>query len=98
MSLDNSNDVMDLLSSAFGTSGLLLDEAELGANFFDLNTRLAGELFQKFMNYNLKLAVVVKDRTRYSKRFQELAWEHDRHASIRFFPDRAAAAAWLAHQ
>lgn len=95
MSLDNTNDVMDLLASSFGTPGLLLDEEELGAKFFDLNTRLAGELFQKFMNYNTRLAVVVKDRTRYSKRFQELAYEHDHHASIRFFADRAAATTWL---
>lgn len=95
MTINNSDDVMDLLANSFGAPWLLVDEAELGPGFFDLSTGLAGELLQKFVNYNKPLAVVVKDRTRYSARFQELAREHDRHACIRFFPDQVSAAAWL---
>lgn len=95
MTLNHNTDVVYLLASSFGKPGLLVDEAELGPGFFDLSTGLAGEPLQKFVNYHRPLAVVVKDRVRYSMRFQELAREHDRHASIRFFPDQDSAKQWL---
>ena len=86
---------MEALSASFGTPGLILTEAELGPRFFDLKTRLAGELFQKCTNYNVRLAVVLPDRKQLSQPFQQLATEHDTHPHIRFFADRAAAAKWL---
>lgn len=96
MALQNANDIMDLLGSSFGESGLVLDETQLGPDFFDLRTGIAGELFQKFTNYKKKLALVVPDRSRFGERLQELAGEHDRHPLIRFVPDREAGARWLA--
>ena len=93
--VSSSNDVMDILADGFGKSGVILLEQQLGPRFFDLSTGLAGELFQKCMNYNLKLALVIADRSQYSKRLQELAHEHDTHPSIRFFADQRAATNWL---
>lgn len=90
------NDISTVIGQAFGSHGrVLLRENELGPDFFDLRTRLAGELFQKCMNYNLRLAVVVAEPARYGDRFRELVYEHGRHGNIRFFSDEVAALDWL---
>lgn len=87
--------VADLLSRAMGNGYLLLDETELPADFFQLNTGLAGELLQKFVNYQLPLAIVVRDASAYGERFAELMREHHRHPQVRFFASPEAARAWL---
>jgi len=63
-----------------------------------LSTGLAGELFQKFCNYQQKLAVVIGDLGNYSERLQELASEHNRHQNVRFFSAEEQARAWLDDQ
>lgn len=46
---------------------LIVHERNLHADFFDLKTRLAGEVLQKFSNYRVKLAVV-GDFSKYSSK------------------------------
>ena len=91
------NDIASVMGSAFENGGaVLLTEAELGPEFFELRSRLAGELFQKMMNYSLRLALVVEEPQRYGERFAELVYEHRSHGNIRFFRDREQAEQWLA--
>ncbi|NKB34575.1 MAG: DUF4180 domain-containing protein [Pseudomonadales bacterium] len=87
--------VMKLLSSSFEQEGMLISEHDLGPAFFDLSTGLAGEIFQKFANYNQKLAIVVADLSNYSQRIQELALEHSNHSHIRFVSSEEAGREWL---
>ena len=87
----------DLLGRSFSQSGrLTLDEVELGDDFFDLSTGFAGELMQKFVNYDQRLAIVVKDFSLYSTSFQDLVREHRDHPNIRFFNSDTEAQAFLA--
>ena len=89
--------VDDFLGRSFSQGGqLVLSEAELGQNFFDLSSGFAGELMQKFVNYDQKLAIVVEDFSRYSSSFQDLAREHSDHPNIRFFHDEASAQSFVA--
>jgi len=37
---------------------IVLNKSAICEDFFDLKTRLAGEVLQKFINYNVKLAIV----------------------------------------
>jgi hypothetical protein len=74
---------------------LVLTEEDLGPDFYDLKTGLAGELFQKVVNYRGRLAIVIRDARAYGDRFSELAYEHRRHPSVRFFEDRGLALQWL---
>jgi hypothetical protein len=74
---------------------LLLAEEDLGPQFYDLRTGLAGELFQKVVNYRGRLAIVIRDASIYGDRFSELAYEHRNHPAIRFFAERAPALQWL---
>ena len=78
-------DITDAIGACLGAAGLILTEGDLGPEFFDLRSGLAGELFQKFVNYKVALAIVLPDPTAYGERFSELAYEHRTHNLIRFF-------------
>ncbi|PTY35793.1 hypothetical protein BGP77_00220 [Saccharospirillum sp. MSK14-1] len=85
----------DLIGRAMEHGYLLLDETELPAEFFNLSTGLAGEVMQKFVNYQLPLAIVVRAPSDHGDRFAELVHEHQRHPMIRFFADAESANVWL---
>ena len=89
------SDVSDAIAATFGSAGLVLTEFDLCPEFFDLKTGLAGELFQKFTNYQLRLAIVVPNPERYGDRFSELAREHRIHNDIRIVRTRDEADAWI---
>lgn len=88
--------ILELVSEAMDRGGLVLSEQSLAAEFFDLRSGLLGELFQKFSNYQLKLALVLQQPERHGERMVELVREHQRHPDLRFFPDPVSAEAWLA--
>ena len=88
-------DISDLIGAVYGANGLILDEDDLSADFFDLRTGLLGELFQKLTNYQVMTALVVPDTARYGERLSELAFEHATHNLIRFVDSPEAANAWL---
>jgi hypothetical protein len=93
--LRTAQDISDLIGAGYASSGLLLSEPDLSPEFFDLRTGLAGQAFQKFTNYRLRVALVIADPGAYGKRFSELAYEHRNHNLIRFFSSEAEAKAWL---
>jgi len=95
ISIRNLSDVSNAVGATFGTRGLILEETGISADFFDLKTGLAGELFQKFENYKLRLGIVVPSPERYGERFKELAREHKTHNRIRIVGSREEAEAWL---
>jgi len=88
-------DITDALGACLGSEGLILTEDDLGPGFFDLRTGLAGELFQKFINYKVPVAIVLADPGAYGERFTELAREHLSHAMIRLVRSQDEAKAWL---
>ena len=88
-------DIPDALAASINAKGLILTEDDLAREFFDLRSGLAGELFQKFMNYKLRVALVVPDPEAYGERFSELAYEHSSHGMIRILRSKADAEAWL---
>ena len=89
------NDISDALGACLGSTGLILTEDDLAREFFDLKTGFAGELFQKFTNYKLRIAIVLPNPDAYGERFVELAREHKSHKLIRFVRSQDEAAAWL---
>jgi hypothetical protein len=53
-------DILDLFGN-LGTidcNNIMIRESNLHDNFFNLNTRLAGEILQKFSNYKMRLAII----------------------------------------
>jgi Domain of unknown function (DUF4180) len=96
MRIDSQKSVSDALAAGVEEGGLMLNEADLAPAFYDLKSGLAGDLFQKFVNYRVPLALVVKDSALHGERFAELAREHRSHPMVRIFADHDAAAEWLA--
>ncbi len=88
-------DVPDVLGAVYGADGLLLTEAELSPEFFDLSTGIAGEFFQKFTNYQIRVGIVLENSNGYGERFGELVFEHKNHKLIRFFESFETAKIWL---
>jgi hypothetical protein len=95
ISIRSFRDISDAIAACFGTDGLILTENDLTQEFFDLRSGLAGELFQKFTNYKLRMAIVLPDPEAYGERISELAYEHKSHDMIRFVRSKDEAEAWL---
>jgi hypothetical protein len=92
------SDISNAIAATFGAAGLIITESDVAPEFFDLKTGLAGELFQKFTNYQLRLVLIVSNPERYGDRFNELAREHRSHNSVRIVRTRDEADAWAGDQ
>lgn len=70
--INNVQDVLDLFGELYGQyyDGIILYETNITPNFFDLQTKLAGEILQKFSNYRIRL-VIVGDWSKYTSRSLE---------------------------
>lgn len=70
--INNVQDVLDLLGELYGQyyDGIILYERNITPDFFDLQTKLAGEILQKFSNYRIRL-VIVGDWSKYTSRSLE---------------------------
>ena len=89
---------MDLLATAryeTGCSALVLHKEQLDESFFRLSTGLAGEVLQKFVNYQMKLAIVGDFSGYTSKPLRDFIRESNEGRQICFQPDEGAALAWL---
>ena len=89
---------MELLATAryeTGCSAVILFKEQLDEAFFRLSTGLAGEVLQKFVNYQMKLAIVGDFSHYTSKPLQDFIWESNQGRQICFQPDEGAALAWL---
>jgi len=95
ISIRSFRDISDAIAACFGTDGLILTEDDLAQEFFDLRSGLAGELFQKFINYKLRMAIVLPNPEAYGDRISELAHEHKSHNMIRIVRSKDEAEAWL---
>jgi hypothetical protein len=96
IAIKSPGDISEAISTAIGAAGLVITESELGEEFFNLRSGLAGEFFQKFINYQVRVAIVLADPQIYGERFSELAYEHATHPMIRFVRSKDEALDWLA--
>ena len=75
---------------------IALPKEAVAGDFFVLSTRLAGEILQKFINYQSKLAIY-GDFSRYtSKPLKDFIYESNRGADVFFAADEADALEKLA--
>lgn len=70
--INNVQDVLDLFGELYGQyyDGIIIYERNITPDFFDLQTKLAGEILQKFSNYRIRL-VIVGDWSKYTSRSLE---------------------------
>lgn len=75
----------DLMASIYfeGYEGVVLNEKNITPEFFDLSTKIAGEILQKFSNYRMKLAIV-GDFQNGSTSLKQFISESNKMGNIRF--------------
>jgi hypothetical protein len=86
-------DVLDMFGDlmARDCDRIIIHERNLHADFFDLKTRLAGEVLQKFSNYRVKLAIVGDFAKYQSKSLQDFISESNKSNYV-FFTDNMDSA------
>ncbi|NVD39043.1 DUF4180 domain-containing protein [Ensifer sp. HO-A22] len=84
-------DANDFLGDAWshGAELLAIPVARLGPDFLDLSTRVAGEVFQKFVNYRMKCAIIgdISTALEGSKALRDFVRETNKGNSIWFVRD-----------
>jgi hypothetical protein len=89
----NDRDAVDLIGDAIGhdATWVAVPVERLGDDFFQLSTRVAGEVIQKFVNYQLRLAIVgdISRHLETSKALRDFVRESNRGRHVWFVADRA---------
>lgn len=95
--LGTEQDALDLIAVCMekGTHRLLLHSEVLSDDFFRLKTGLAGTVLQKFMNYHIKVAVLVTSELKIMGKFKELLAESNKGNDFRVFNNKDEAENWL---
>lgn len=85
------DDALTLVGEAFGNGArwVAIPCERIDASFFDLSTRIAGEIVQKLTNYGLGLAVVgeIAEKTAASESLRALVHESNRGRHLWFVAD-----------
>ncbi|MDD3685793.1 MAG: DUF4180 domain-containing protein [Bacteroidales bacterium] len=84
--INNTTDGLDLLGNLYyqGFDRIIIYEKNITPAFFDLKTRIAGEILQKFSNYRVRLAIV-GDFSKYnSKSLADFIFESNKGNHVNF--------------
>ena len=84
-------DLLDGVGYEMGTNNIAICKNLIKEDFFDLSTKLAGEILQKFINYHIRIAIY-GDYTKYSsKSLKDFIYESNKGNSIFFVPTEMEA-------
>ncbi|WP_409344846.1 DUF4180 domain-containing protein [Paenibacillus sp. MBLB4367] len=89
---------LDLMASVWYNDGcdkILIRKANITEEFFQLSTRLAGEILQKYTNYQIKIAIVGDFGGYESKSLKDFIYECNQGKQVFFLQDEQAALAAL---
>ncbi|AZB11061.1 DUF4180 domain-containing protein [Chryseobacterium sp. G0162] len=84
--IQSAEDGLDLMGNIYyqGFDKVILYEKNITPDFFDLKTKIAGEILQKFSNYRIGLAIV-GDFSKYeSKSMRDFIFESNKTQLINF--------------
>lgn len=78
-------DALDLMANV-STNHIVLYEHNFDEEFFDLSTKIAGEILQKFTNYFVKLAIIGDFEKYPSESLKAFIYESNINKSYLFLP------------
>lgn len=95
--LSKDADALDLvaLCGEHETNLLMIHYAALSQDFFNLKTKLAGNIIQKFVNYGIKVASVIPQEIIQKGRFREMSVEINKGNHFRMYENKDEAERWL---
>lgn len=89
--ISSENDAIELIGEALGTGveWVVVPVERLTGDFFELKTRVAGGIVQKFVNYRRRLVILgdVSPYTSTSRSFNDFVFESNRGKHIWFLPN-----------
>lgn len=93
--INETRDLLDIMASVsysegFDKLGMIIHKESLGEKFFDLKTTFAGEILQKFSNYNIALAIAGDFSQYTSKSLKDFIRECNRGRHVFFVEDADA--------
>jgi len=92
--INNTQDALDLIADInhlYDCNKMILSESSITKGFFDLKTGIAGEILQKFTNYNMKVAIVGSFESYLSESLRDFIFESNKGSLVFFLPDEKAA-------
>ena len=94
---DSASAVELLVSARHETecSAVILHKEQVDESFFRLSSGLAGEVLQKFVNYQMRLAIVGDFSQYTSKPLRDFIYESNQGSHAGFWPTEEEALAWL---
>jgi hypothetical protein len=84
-------DLMATIRYQTGCDRFVLDKSVISEDFFDLKTGLAGEVLQKFINYQVKVAIVGDFSMYSSKSLKDFIYESNKGKDVFFSPNEKQA-------
>lgn len=84
-------DFMMTIQYETGCNRIILNKSAICDDFFKLRTKLAGEVLQKFINYQVKIAIVGDFSEYTSKSLKDFIYECNKGKDIFFLPDKKQA-------
>jgi hypothetical protein len=90
-------DFMATVKYETGCSHIILGKAAICEDFFDLKTKLAGEILQKFVNYHVRIAIVGDFSGYKSKSLKDFIYESNNGNDVFFSANEAEAVEKLAN-
>lgn len=94
-------DALDLMATVqYETDGcnkLLIGKQYVTEEFFDLKTKLAGDILQKYTNYGVKLAIIGDFSVYDSKSLRDFIYESNQGRQVFFLPNEQAGMDALHH-
>lgn len=93
LQISSIQDTLDLFGELipYNCSKLVLRESNFHPDFFNLKTGLAGDILQKFSNYNIKLAIIGNFTKYHSKSLSDFIRECNRGRTIFFLENPGEA-------
>ena len=91
--IKDTDDALDLMAESryLDAGKMIIRENQITPSFFDLKTRLAGDILQKFSNYRMQLALIGNFSKYKSKSFQDFIRECNKGNRIFFLENQKAA-------
>ncbi|MEI4830249.1 DUF4180 domain-containing protein [Bacillus sp. FJAT-53711] len=84
-------DLMATVQYEVGCNRIVINKALLSESFFNLKTRLAGEILQKFINYRVKVAIIGDFSAYSSQSLKDFIYECNNGNDVFYLPTEQQA-------
>jgi hypothetical protein len=94
MLINSTQDALDLMATVshmYDCSKMVISKSSVTESFFDLKTGVAGEILQKYTNYNMKVAIVGDFADYTSKSLKDFIYESNQGSQVFFLGEENEA-------